>query len=332
MSESGKVALRQDSKLQTLYATDDMIDSANNALAGAGQNGSFITLTKSGKTLPWKGQDLQHVAPKMKPTGSDPDNQLLTDANAPGGKDAAGKKGETMALWSDCGRSSRAVMGTDDHGESPHAEFSMGGKDYMTKAGTDPSSYSATIYYHAMKTFLQDKANHTHTKKDVHYKGDLEGEWQPIEPKDPDHAREQYWELGEDGRREFDRYAKINTAANPEVGGAYTMNTEYKMPGSDVVREEDGTARMRWNFHWGGVVMKDGDNNITLENYAIMFEETGDEAKDAENAERAYDWTNRNWNYQMYGTVKEGQTFHEQHLDTGTHGTRASTFAAKVGD
>jgi len=32
----------------------------------------------------------------------------------------------------------------------------------------------------------------------------------------------------------------------------------------------------------------------------------------------------------MYGTVKEGQTFHEQHLDSGTHGTRASTFATKV--
>jgi len=32
----------------------------------------------------------------------------------------------------------------------------------------------------------------------------------------------------------------------------------------------------------------------------------------------------------MYGTEKEGQTFHEQHLATGTHGTQASSFATKV--
>ena len=32
----------------------------------------------------------------------------------------------------------------------------------------------------------------------------------------------------------------------------------------------------------------------------------------------------------MYGTAKKGQSFHEEHLDTGTHGTQASTFAAQV--
>ncbi len=330
VSESGESALKQDGKNQTLYASEGMIADANSKLAGAGQNGSFITLGKSGKTMEVKGKELHHVAPKMKPTGSDGDNKLLSDANKPGGKDAEGKKGDTMALWSDCGRSSRAVMGTDDAGKSPHAEFNIGKDAYRTKDGTNPAAYSATIYYHAMKAYLKDKANHAHSKKGVHYTGDLEGEWQAVEPTSADHARELYWELGDVGRRAFDQYAKINTAANPEVGGAYTMNTEYDMPGSDVVKEEDGTNRMRWNFHWGGVVMKDGGNNVTLENYAIMFEETGDAAKDAANAEKAYDWTNRSWNYQMYGTVKEGQSFHEQHLETGTHGTRASTFAAKV--
>lgn len=68
---------------------------------------------------------------------------------------------------------------------------------------------------------------------------------------------------------------------------------------------------MTWNFHWAGVVMKDGTDNITLENYADG---------------KGYDSVNTDWNFQMYGTVKKGQTFHEQHLATGTHANRASTF------
>jgi hypothetical protein len=87
---------------------------------------------------------------------------------------------------------------------------------------------------------------------------------------------------------------------------------------------------MTWNFHWAGVVMKAGADNITLENYAIMFPKTGDPVKDKENRQRAYDWTNTDWVFQMYGTVKEGQTFHEQHLKSGTHGTKATTFRVKV--
>lgn len=60
--------------------------------------------------------------------------------------------------------------------------------------------------------------------------------------------------------------------------------------------------------------MKDGSDNINFENYADG---------------NGYDSINMDWNYQMYGTVRKGQTFHEQHLASGTHGTRASTFAVK---
>ncbi len=328
VSESGNSALLQDGTNQSLYASSTLITEANNTLKSAGQNGSFIVLTK-GDTVEIGGKNLSAVVPTMKPKGADPDNKLLTKANKPGGKDAEGETGDTMALWSDCGRSSRTIMGTDDYGLAPRAYYNDEGKQKHTGRGANPEAYSDTIYADVMPSFIKDTKHHKWLKEGVHYTGDLDYIWDPILG-NADLCREQYWELGEEGRRVFDAYAGINTAANPEVGGAYTMNTEYNMPGSDVVREADGSARMRWNFHWGGVIMKDGDNNITLENYAIMFEETGDAAKDAENAEKAYDWTNRGWNFQMYGTVKVGQTFHEQHLDTGTHGTRASTFAAKV--
>lgn len=62
----------------------------------------------------------------------------------------------------------------------------------------------------------------------VHYSGSKENRTQPT---NADQARAQYWALGEEGRLVFDKYAGINTAANPEVGGGYTMNTEYNMPG-----------------------------------------------------------------------------------------------------
>ena len=100
------------------------------------------------------------------------------------------------------------------------------------------------------------------------------------------------------------------------------MSTEGGMPGFAKQSE------MTWNFHWAGVIMKDGGDNATLENYAIMFKETGDPKKDAENREKAYNWVNRDWVFQLYGTLKEGQSFHEQHLDSGTHGNRASSYAA----
>jgi hypothetical protein len=328
VSESGQTALLQDGTNQSLYATSSMIESANATLKGAGQNGSFIVLTKGG-TRDIDGKALHLVMPTMKPKGSDPDNKLLEKANKPGGKDSEGEKGDTMALWADCGRSSRTIMGTDGYGMAPHGTYNVGDKKKDTKRGYDPAEYSDTIYADAMPAFIKDPKHHKFLKEGVHYTGDLEYLWDPIIG-NADTAREQYHELGEEGRRVFDAFAGINTAADPEVGGAYTMNTEYNMPGSDVVREADGTAKMRWNFHWGGVIMKDGANNITLENYAVMFEETGDPKKDAENAEKAYDWTNRGWNFQMYGTVKKGQTFHEQHLETGTHGTQASTFSAEV--
>jgi hypothetical protein len=328
VSEGGTSMVKQDGANQTLYATDGLIATSNAQLADAGDKGSFIRLKKMSASLTLGSNTLHKVMPIMSPTGKDPDNKILTDANKKGGKDSDGKKSSTkMALWADCGRSSRAVMGTDDYGSSPRAHYKEGGKAKQTQESVNPAYYSDTIYLDVMPDFLVSSKAQKYLKDGIHYRGDKA---KIIRPGSADMAREQYWELGDAGRREFDKFAGINTAANPDVGGAYTMNTEYDMPGSDVVREEDGTARMRWNFHWGGVVMKDGSNNITLENYAIMFEETGDPKKDDENAEKAYDWANRDWNYQMYGTAKKGQSFHEEHLETGTHGTRASTFAAKV--
>ena len=95
-----------------------------------------------------------------------------------------------------------------------------------------------------------------------------------------------------------------------------------------------------WNFHWAGVIMKDGGDNLTLEGYAVMAGEqeiadlratyTGAELdkKLKELGAKYAEWINREWVCQMYGTRKLAQTFHQQHLKSGTHGTRATTMAA----
>ena len=76
--------------------------------------------------------------------------------------------------------------------------------------------------------------------------------------------------------------------------------------------------------------MKDGADNLTLENFAVT-EET---AKEAGVAQGKY--IDRDWNFDMYGTVDakgevdENQTVHEEHLDSGTHGTQATSMAVRT--
>jgi hypothetical protein len=297
IAETGDAAVvGEENYSQKVYATDALITQANGLLAQAGEKGSYLRLAKTGDSVTYKEKKLELVRPVFKPQG-DAANEKLAEENKGKGPD------ETMSLWADCGRSSRVVMGS--HGDAaPHATYSKGAESKETSPAGNPARYSNEIYLDAMRGFLPTREAQAYLKAGVHYNGSKEN---LILPMDADQARAQYWELGEDGRRMFDKYAGINTAANPEVGGGYTMNTEYNMPGFKG-------GRRTWNFHWAGVVMKAGSDNITLENYADG---------------NGYDSVNMEWNYQMYGTVKKGQTFQEQHLASNTHGTRASTFAVK---
>jgi hypothetical protein len=298
VSDGGKVVvLGQSNYSQDLYATTELIDGANAKLAKSGDKGSYLSLIKTGDSLKHAGNTLHKAAPVFKPQG-DGKNKGLADQNK--GKDEDDK----MSLYADCGRSSRVVMGS--HGDAqPHATYKDGGAEKETDPSYRPSTYSDKIYMDVMPDFLKNPAHTDFLKSGVHYgadKSDL------IMPSGPTEARKQYWELGDKGRRVFDQFAGINSAANPQVGGGYTLNTEYDMPGFKEM------GKMTWNFHWAGVVMKDGSDNITLENYADG---------------NGYDSINTEWNFQMYGTIKKGQTFHEQHLDSNTHGNRGSAFAVE---
>ncbi len=65
--------------------------------------------------------------------------------------------------------------------------------------------------------------------------------------------------------------------------------------------EELNTLKDLWNFHWAGVIMKDGSDYVTLENLSI------------ENINEV----NRKWYFKMYGT--EDQSFHTEARDSSSH-------------
>jgi hypothetical protein len=132
-------------------------------------------------------------------------------------------------------------------------------------------------------------------------------------------AKAMYLALGNAGMDKFDREAGINFYANPEIGESYSMATEGDMPGFKTYAGES-----TWNYHWAGVVMKDGADNVTLENYAVTKEYADSKGV------RQYDFIDRAWNFAMYGTVDKSQTFHHEHLESKTHGTHATSIAVRT--
>ncbi|MFL6120547.1 hypothetical protein [Actinophytocola sp.] len=92
----------------------------------------------------------------------------------------------------------------------------------------------------------------------------------------------------------------INTAAAPRVGEAFAIyGTRF------ATREEQAAGRQAnsqppWSYHYAGVVARDGDDAVTLENYNRRGKGHG---KDP----------NARWYFALYGP---GRTFHETHQET----------------
>ncbi len=319
-----------------VWATRELMDSANTALKSAG---SAIKLVKGGgATWPQEnGNVLNQVAPTirdLKQRSSDtPATEKLKAANRSGAQqtpDSEGVKDSTLALWTDCGSASRVVTGG-----MVAAKYKKGTISASTRKSYDPAVFADTVYSKVIVPFMEAAVSTSFMKEGVHYTVDPDDadHWLLLAPTDANQARKMYWELGSKGRRAFDKFAGINASANPEVGQTYTTVSEAKMPGF----KRHGFT---WNFHWAGVIMKDGGDNLTLEGYAVMAGEqeiadlratyTGAELdkKLKELGAKYAEWINREWVCQMYGTKKLAQTFHQQHLKSGTHGTRATTMAA----
>jgi hypothetical protein len=103
----------------------------------------------------------------------------------------------------------------------------------------------------------------------------------------------------------FDRRNGINRYASPKIGQAQTIVTEKDMPGF-TPPGSDG-----WNFHYAATVLRSGDDHVTLESAA--------------------GWDAEDWIFYLYGPPRKGQSFHEEHLAMGSHGSKASTYVVEPG-
>ena len=120
-------------------------------------------------------------------------------------------------------------------------------------------------------------------------------------------ARVAFSKLDDGVQDELSRRARINDFADPAVGEGYTIVTESDWPGFN-----DGDMPV-WNFHWAAVLAVDGTDRLTIEGYQ-------------DGRQRATD----NWQLALYNTEKQGQTFNDDHGETGTHGSNFSTFRVRL--
>jgi hypothetical protein len=383
--QSAKVGSGGDTALlgsQELYAEPALIASANAKLQQAGKEGSYIELTEGAGEVQVQGQSLTEVVPEFVSKPSTTAHDLVEGANAPGGVDSEGETtgaGSTMALWTDCGRSSGAVTGSQLNGDRSVVYHDNGVEE--TGKGQDDSSVSSwlkgepnqlanQVYMDLVPSFIRKPENAKYLVEGVHFEwkaqtgagaamgagagalagagigalvgggigaliggglgaavggigGAIAGAGQQervfLDPATIVEAKTMYQALGDEGRDKFDREAGINHYANPEVGESYSMATEGDMPG--FTSKPDKST---WNYHWAGVIMKDGTDNITLENYAVTREYAA--SKGVPQGE----FIDRAWLFGMYGTVDKNQTFHRHHLDTDTHGSEATSIRVRT--
>lgn len=90
------------------------------------------------------------------------------------------------------------------------------------------------------------------------------------------------------------------------------LGNRYFGAGIDAQFQNAVSQNDLWNKHWGGVVMTDGSDYVTLENDASTAPPEGPNV-------------NTSWGFAMYGSKKAGQSFHEQMMQTGDFGNFAST-------
>jgi hypothetical protein len=114
----------------------------------------------------------------------------------------------------------------------------------------------------------------------------------------------------------------INESLAPAIGTAITQVNDQA--------EKEASQEDKWNFHWAGVIMRDGSDYVTLENCAVELDEaTAEEIAANSDAFREnrtvtsgmytkQDLINQRWYFKMHGTG--GQSFHAENL-LDTHAT-----------
>jgi len=218
---------------------------------------------------------------------------------------ATGTKGDDMTLWADCGRSFRDVAGV---GEGTGKNYERTTAVFNWKKNPDPkvlAKFLAIMKKIGLEAPVAGNASgeaETRAYSPENMKNEILSRFMEGGDISLYEAMEKH--LSKEEMQILDEFMGINRFASPQVGEGYTISTGG----------ENFEGKKTWNFHWAGVVMKSGGDNVTLENYA-----TGEaEAK------------NSDWEFQMYGPPsKEGQTFHEQHRGMKQHGKSPTTMRVR---
>lgn len=318
-----------------LFATTARIEDSNKQLSAAGPHGSMIRLAKTGDaktTAEVPGKQFFEVVPEV--NFSAYHTRMAHSPNSFHEGMNKQKGGGRMELWADCRRAAEVVTGASSAMAVHDALVNVGGEALPEYSGqiqrpsgvkndSTTARLSFTVYTSQIPKFLkkydynpklfksaikeQFPELNTFPELNEQVFVDWVKKQAGLAAANISVAERLYSTLTLKAQLEFDKQAGINEYANPEIGDSYSTVTEYGMPGF----KESGDD---WGFHWGGVVMKGGTDNITLENLSV----SKDKAR------------NTNWFFAMYGTSDASQTFHQRQLLSGHHGTAATTIAVET--
>jgi hypothetical protein len=138
-SESGLTVLLDSQKL---YAEHSLVTLANAALVNVGKHGSFIQLDDTQGQIQHEGHTLNKVTPVWVNKGGNSGQHAGLNSPNAGGADSEGNVGGSMALWTDCGRSSEAVTGSQ--GGDRQAVYHKNGSETSTYGRSDSNMHNVT--------------------------------------------------------------------------------------------------------------------------------------------------------------------------------------------
>jgi len=308
-SENGAIVWRGK---QAVYATKEKIDESNEKLENSG---SFIHLEEDGLLRKKQRQDigelyslsttpnLYKATPKWREQEDSGIHKPVQQKN---------KENEKLQLWQDCRKSSAAVMGSRD--VDREIEYEVNNAIERIRR-TEPGELLNELYTAMIPVFLLSNESYI---QNVHRKDNSPEEDLKVIVKSKDqtsgktnqrtkmYCRDAYAAMPPDAQNAFDQQYGIGKYALPDVGEGYSIVTKWDVEGFET------KSKNTFGYHWGGVIMQDGNDRLTLEQASRGLE---NEITD-------------NWELNLYG-IEEGQSFQEKQDKTRAFGNKHTTIRVK---
>lgn len=335
LADSGQMAVGSDGSEEALYAVTSLVKESNDVLSS---QDSGLRLYEAGESEEFSArgmestEELERVEPKYpeeqyEHLRSDIEQDRIegmeTREVAP--PEDAGK----FLIWHDCGHAARAIMGigserwsapididdvrndaadeTLEHWVNREYIGEYAGDAEGIAGGSRVGGFRTTQLTDQLEQLVQNivairnrELNEYYTRETGEDHSGSQGYERYQEASEAE--KEQVYDdigLGETLERrtmlqemidldlDAEKAAGANEHARATVGESYTTNYEDA----------------KFNFHYGAVIMDDGTDHVTLENFfAQDFHEAG--------VLRNYQWI-----LNMYGPAEKGQTFHDEYKD-----------------